>query len=79
MQGRPKAWIVVVGALALLGGSRAAASEPLDPPAPHERALGWLAAHQNEDGSWPGKHTTAITGLACLAWLGHDAEPFQGE
>jgi hypothetical protein len=78
---RARSWIgiVVIVAVALPLGGTAWGREPADPPAPYERALAWLAAHQNEDGSWAGEYTTAVTGLACLAWLGHDAEPFEGE
>lgn len=72
-------WIVVVGALALLAGGRARAEAPAGEKAPQERALDWLAGHQNEDGSWGQGYTTAVTGLSCLAFLAHDAEPFQGE
>lgn len=75
-----------VGALALLVGSVARgeppapeAASPPAPPAPHARALGWLAAHQNADGSWGRTYTTAVTGLSCLAFLAHDDEPFLGE
>lgn len=75
---RIRTWTVWAGALVLLAGT-ARASEPIDDRAPHEKALAWLAEHQNENGSWGVGHTTAITGLSCLAWLGHDAEPFEGE
>jgi len=43
-----------------------------------DRALTWLAAHQNEDGSWGKRHTYAVTGLACLAHLAARDEPFAG-
>ena len=76
---RVRIGVVMVGLLALLASGHAAAREPLDPEAPHERALDWLAEHQNEDGSWGGLHTTAVTSLACLAWLAHDEEPYDGK
>jgi len=43
------------------------------------RALTWLGEHQNEDGSWGRTYSAAVTGLACLAYLAHDAEPFAGQ
>ena len=79
MQVRPKAWIVTgAGRSSSWGAGAPRRASPLDPPAPHERALAWLAAHQNEDGSWAGEYTTAVTGLACLAWLGHDGGAVRG-
>jgi len=35
------------------------------------KALQWLKAHQMADGRWPGQDTTAMTGLALLAYLAH--------
>jgi hypothetical protein len=44
---------------------------PANSPETHIiRALGWLKAHQNEDGSW-GPNQIAMTGLALLTFLGH--------
>jgi len=35
------------------------------------KALDWLKATQNPDGSWSAQHPAAMTGLAILAYLGH--------
>ncbi|MEI7879918.1 MAG: prenyltransferase/squalene oxidase repeat-containing protein [bacterium] len=35
------------------------------------KALRWLKLNQTTDGSWPGQETTAMTGLALLAYLAH--------
>lgn len=75
---RVRASLGVVLMVVLVGGS-ASAREPLDPVAPHERGLAWLAKQQGEDGAWGGGHTIAVTGLACLAHLAHVDEPFAGE
>ena len=37
--------------------------------------LRWLKQHQNEDGSWSGEHKPAMTGFACLCFLGHGETP----
>ena len=42
-------------------------------------ALAWLDEHRNEDGSWGGHHTIAVTAIACLAHLAASDEPFAGE
>lgn len=39
------------------------------------KALNWLKATQNSDGSWTGGRQTAMTGLAVLAFLGHCETP----
>ncbi len=44
-----------------------------------KRALIWLDTSQNENGSWGKKHTYAVTGLACLAFLAAQDEPFFGK
>ncbi|MEI6516355.1 MAG: prenyltransferase/squalene oxidase repeat-containing protein [bacterium] len=36
------------------------------------KSLAWLKAKQSPDGSWPGQDTTAMTGLALLAYLAHN-------
>lgn len=39
------------------------------------KALDWLQATQNPDGSWTKDHPVAMTGLALLAYLGHCETP----
>lgn len=39
------------------------------------RALQWLKANQNADGSWGGPNKVAMTGLALLAYFGHCENP----
>ena len=39
------------------------------------KALDWLQATQNPDGSWTNDHPVAMTGLALLAYLGHCETP----
>ena len=39
------------------------------------RSLHWLKAHQSKDGSWPGQDSSAMTGLALLAFLAHSEVP----
>jgi hypothetical protein len=39
------------------------------------KALDWLKATQNSDGSWTGSNPSAMTGLALLAYLGHCETP----
>lgn len=39
------------------------------------KALDWLKATQNPDGSWTGRRQAAMTGLALLAFLGHCETP----
>lgn len=39
------------------------------------KALAWLQARQNPDGSWGSTHKGAMTGLALLAYLGHCETP----
>lgn len=48
------------------------------PPSARARGLAWLAAHQNEDGSWGRIHVTATTALGCLAYLSAARDPFAG-
>ncbi len=43
------------------------------------KALQWLKTHQAADGSWPGQETTAMTGLALLAYLAHGDTPASTE
>ncbi len=43
------------------------------------KALRWLKAHQTADGSWPGQDTSAMTGLALLAYMAHDELPASAE
>ena len=77
---RTRTFVHAMGALALLIGGAARAEEVAAPTPPaHVRALSWLAEHQSEDGSWGTSYTSAVTGLACLAYLAHDAEPFVGD
>jgi hypothetical protein len=39
------------------------------------KALRWLQANQNSDGSWGGQFKASMTGLALLAYLGHCETP----
>ncbi|NNE93441.1 MAG: terpene cyclase/mutase family protein [Verrucomicrobiales bacterium] len=39
------------------------------------KALDWLKANQNEDGTWGKSHQGAMTGLAVLCYLGHCETP----
>jgi hypothetical protein len=39
------------------------------------KALNWLQATQNSDGSWDTQHPVAMTGFALLAFLGHCETP----
>ena len=39
------------------------------------RALEWLKANQNPDGSWDSRHQTAMTGLGLLTFLAHGETP----
>ncbi len=39
------------------------------------RALRWLKAVQNSDGSWPGRYPVAMTGLGILTFLAHGEKP----
>ncbi len=43
------------------------------------RALRWLKSVQKPDGSWAGQDETAMTGLALLAFLGHNETPASKE
>src|SRR4051812_36740550 len=66
-----------------------AAEDDKDAVPPHveravDRALQWLADHQNKDGSWsePGRGgavSTAVTGLAAKAFLARGHIPGQGK
>jgi hypothetical protein len=51
------------------------------PPAALARteSLGWLRANANEDGSWGGPYSVAVTALGALAHLAATDEPFEGE
>lgn len=44
-----------------------------------QRALGWLRANQNADGSWGGHYKCAMTGLALLTLLAHGETQAGGE
>ena len=88
MRGSIAAVLAAVGLSALLVGGIARAEPPAaapapapapEPPSPRVRALTWLRAHQNEDGSWGRAYSTAVTGLACLAFLASEDKPFDGE
>lgn len=43
------------------------------------RALQWLKANQNPDGSWGGSNKVAMTGLALLSYFGHCENPASAE
>lgn len=43
------------------------------------KALAWLVKNQEEDGSWAGVYSLANTGLAVLAILAAEDEPYAGE
>ncbi|MCX6877857.1 MAG: terpene cyclase/mutase family protein [Verrucomicrobia bacterium] len=43
------------------------------------KALRWLKANQNSDGSWSGQSKVAMTGLALLAYFGHCETPASDE
>jgi hypothetical protein len=43
------------------------------------KALRWLKANQNPDGSWSSKNQPAMTGLALLAYFGHCETPLSEE
>ncbi len=43
------------------------------------KALKWLKANQNPDGSWNGPSKAAMTGLALLAYFGHCETPASAE
>jgi len=43
------------------------------------KALRWLKAHQNADGSWSKTEKLAMTGLGLLAFLGHGETPLSKE
>lgn len=84
---------ILIAATALVAVAEEKEPVPLPEPVPEtveakrdrlrreslEHALVWLGTHQKEDGSWGRKHTYAVTGLACLAYLAGSDEPFDGE
>ena len=43
------------------------------------KALGWLKANQNSDGSWGSNKNAAMTGLALLSYFGHCETPASPE
>ncbi|MEI6564120.1 MAG: prenyltransferase/squalene oxidase repeat-containing protein [bacterium] len=43
------------------------------------KSLRWLKEHQKADGCWPGQDTTAMSGLALLAYLAHGETPVSPE
>ena len=43
------------------------------------KSLRWLKANQTSEGYWPGQDTTAMTGLALLAYLAHGEVPVSKE
>jgi len=72
-----------------LVGSRAIAEEPIREGEPRaefaalaaarEQGLDWLAKNQTPDGSWGKSYTIAVTGFACLSYLGSSDEPYMGD
>ncbi len=55
------------------GRARAMAQNGMKPKSEQAvlRGLAWLAAHQNEDGSWGEDYKAAMTGFGVLCFLGH--------
>ncbi len=47
--------------------------------AARDKGLAWLTKNQAKDGSWGKQYTIAVTGFACLGYLGAADEPFVGE
>lgn len=76
--------LLTLASLLLLGASAASAAEPkIDEPTRKAvgRALQWLVAKQNADGSWsagPYEHNSAITSFALLAFLSQGHLPNRG-
>ena len=62
------------GAIKLYGGGRVGVGGGSTEDAVL-RALRWLKAKQNPDGSWPGEEASAMTGLALLCYLAHGETP----
>ena len=46
--------------------------------AARDKGLAWLTKNQAKDGSWGKQYTIAVTGFACLGYLGAADEPFVG-
>src|SRR5580704_13821128 len=44
-----------------------------------KKGLQWLTKHQAANGSWGKEYTIAVTSFACLAYLAHEDEAFDGE
>jgi prenyltransferase beta subunit len=65
------------------GTARAAAMRQMGGKEKSEKAvmagLRWLVKQQKEDGSWSPEHSSAMTGLAILCFLGHGETPASPE
>src|SRR5205807_7163587 len=47
--------------------------------AARKKGLEWLTKNQAANGSWGGTYNIAVTAFACLSYLSHQDEPFDGE
>src|SRR5262249_34442210 len=48
--------------------------------AARKKGLEWLTKNQDDKkGSWGGQYNIAVTAFACLSYLAHQDEPFDGE
>lgn len=43
------------------------------------KGLDWLTKNQSKNGSWGGTYSIAVTSWACLDYLAHSDEPFDGD
>jgi len=47
--------------------------------AARKKGLEWLTKNQAANGSWGGTYNIAVTAFACLSYLSHQDEPFDGD